>query len=357
MDAPTLTPLRTPTDVLAAVPYVLGFTPTDSLIVMGIRAKNLVFQARADLPPPPDAGVLATQLGEVLARQRVTGVVLVGYGPAETVEPTVEAVRDEAERRGITALEVLRATGGRYWSYLCHDPRCCAPEGTPYEVASSAVAASATVAGLSPAGSRAELVARYAPVTGPAALAMRAATARADVRLAELLDGPTAGLSSSDLVGEAGREAVDKTILRAHLGAELTDDEVAWLALLLVNPAVRDYAWSRIGLDVAGQIELWSHIVRRVDPELAAAPATLLAYAAWRHGDGTVASIALDRARDADPNYAMAHLLADMIGRGIPPGDWLDPVEPPELGAGVAGDTPTVAAAPAGLRSRQRRRG
>jgi Domain of unknown function (DUF4192) len=68
--------------------------------------------------------------------------------------------------------------------------------------------------------------------------------------------------------------------------------------------------------------------VRRVQPELAAAPATLLAFAAWRAGDGAVASIALDRAFDADPAYPMARLLSDAIDNGLSPRTFLD-VAPP----------------------------
>lgn len=323
MDA-LLSSLRTPADVIAAVPYLLGFTPTDSVVVMGVRAKKIVFQARADLPPADAASILASQLAEVLARQHVTGALIVGYGAAELVTPAVLELRDAVSAKAIKVLEALRATGGRYWSYLCMSAECCSPAGTPYDVATSAVAVSATVAGLSPAGSRDELVARFAPIGGPARLAMRDATLRADRRLCDLLDGQDTAPPASEVVTEAGRDAVDKAVLCMSLGAPLTDDDIAWLALLLVNPTVRDYAWARIGHDIPRHVELWTDAVRRVDPELAAAPATLLAFAAWRHGDGAIASIALDRARQADPNYPMAHLLAETILRGIAPGEWLD---------------------------------
>jgi hypothetical protein len=125
-------------------------------------------------------------------------------------------------------------------------------------------------------------------------------------------------------VYEAGVLAVDEANARIGAIAPLDDDAVAWLALLLVNIPVRDYAWDQVGRDVEGSVGLWTDIVRRVERDLAAAPATLLAFAAWRNGDGAIASIALDRALDADPDYSMAQLLLHGLDNGLPPSAWLD---------------------------------
>nr|WP_305070542.1 DUF4192 family protein [Micromonospora sp. 4G55] len=48
-DRPRLT-VRSPADLLAAVPYLLGFHPADSVVVVAMRAQRVVFAARADLP-------------------------------------------------------------------------------------------------------------------------------------------------------------------------------------------------------------------------------------------------------------------------------------------------------------------
>jgi hypothetical protein len=178
------------------------------------------------------------------------------------------------------------------------------------------VAASATVAGMSPAASREELVTRLAAPSGEARTATRDAVRRAEARLREQV-----GDGAVD-AGEAGRRAVDNALARFGDGAPLDGDEVAWLALLLTDPLVRDYAWRRVDGDVQLNLDLWSEIVRRVDPELAAAPATLLAFTAWRLGEGALASIALDRARDADATYPLARLLGAAIHEGVPPTRW-----------------------------------
>ena len=52
----SLPAVKTPTDVLAVVPYLLGFTPERSIVVIAMRDRRVVFQARADVPAT-DAGL------------------------------------------------------------------------------------------------------------------------------------------------------------------------------------------------------------------------------------------------------------------------------------------------------------
>jgi hypothetical protein len=66
-------------------------------------------------------------------------------------------------------------------------------------------------------------------------------------------------------------------------------------------------------------VRLWTDVTQRADPALAAAPASLLAFAAWRAGDGVLAGLALERALQADPGYPMAHLLLRGLRQGVPP--------------------------------------
>jgi Domain of unknown function (DUF4192) len=333
----SLPALKTPTDVLAVVPYLLGFVPERSVVVMGMRARRLVFQARSDVPRPEDVGSVTRHLATIVARQRVDAALIVAYGTGPDVTPTVVALRHAIDVRGIDVVEALRADDGRYWSYLCRSTACCLPEGTPYDVGATMVAAEATYAGISPAASRTELVARLAPVRGLARIAMREAAERADSRLDRLLastadaevDGPDAvATATRDALFSAGVAAVDAANALIGAIAPLDDDAVAWLALVLISVRVRDYAWERIGRDIEGSVALWTDVVRRVEPELAAPPATLLAFAAWRNGDGAVAAIALDRALDADSSYPMARLLGDALDNGIAPGAWLDVPSP-----------------------------
>jgi Domain of unknown function (DUF4192) len=328
MDSPTMS-LRAPADVLSAISFLLGFAPADSIVVLGLRAKKIVFQARIDLPVADDPDELAMQTTElakqaasVVARQRVTRAIVVGYGPEPRVTPVVSAVRTELRRHRIDIPDALRVTEGRYWSYVCDNSRCCPPDGVPFDVTASSVVVPATIAGLSVLPSREALEATLAPVTGAAALDRFDAAVCADVRLAEMLSG-RAGGDAVTALHDAGRSAVDMAVLRITYDGVLTDDEVAWLGLLLLNITVRDYAWERVDDDLPLNVALWTDVMRRVETDLVAPPATLLAYSAWRNGDGAICSIALGRALDADPDYRMARYLAAAIEGGLSPEEYL----------------------------------
>jgi Domain of unknown function (DUF4192) len=314
---PTLA-LRTPADVLAAVPYMLGFHPTDSVVVLGLRRRALVFEMRGDLPARDEVGEFADYYARVVHRQRVSAALLVGYGRGVAVTPILLATAEALARHGIVVPEMLRAHEGRFWSYVCTSPECCPPDGTPYDVSSSPVAARATVAGCVALPSRADLERRLAPVSGPARAAMCEATRRAAERLAGLVGSPP---SSAALVAQ-GCAAVDSALARHRDGGRLDDDELAWLSLVLGHVPVRDHAWRGVGGDLGPHVSLWLDVLRRAQPELAAPPATLLGLAAWRAGEGAVASIALARALCADPDYRMAQLLDHALRHGLSPTEW-----------------------------------
>lgn len=140
--------LRSPDDLLAATPYLLGFHPDLSLVAVAIRDRAVVVVARADLPAPaeppepPAEAVLAA-----VVRQRPTAVALIGYGPEQRVGPAMAVALAGAARRRIRVREALRVEAGRWWSYLCDQPGCCPAAGTRFDPSTSVVAARMTVAG------------------------------------------------------------------------------------------------------------------------------------------------------------------------------------------------------------------
>ena len=145
---PERLPVRigSPADILAAVPYLLGFHPDHSLVVIGARPPRdrVHVTFRYDLPDPPEpacAAEIAAHAVAVLAREQVTMAIVAGYGPGSLVTPVAAELRTRLAGAGIEVREMLRAEDGRYWSYLCTDPACCPAEGVPYDVPSSSVAA------------------------------------------------------------------------------------------------------------------------------------------------------------------------------------------------------------------------
>ncbi|GAA4678454.1 DUF4192 domain-containing protein [Phytohabitans rumicis] len=308
--------LRSPAELISAVPYLLGFHPSDSVVVVGLRAKQLVFAARGDLDSPPGSVEYMTS---VIMRQGVDSAAVIGFGAAERVHNPIIALSAALENHRVDVVEALRVADGRYWSYMCENQDCCSPDGMPYDPAASEIAAAATMAGQVALPDRAALVRQVAPIGGLTRESMRQATDRAAVRLADLLTTATPGdVLGSRALRRAGEAAVREAMQRHREGGRLTDDEVAWLTVLLVHLPVRDFAWERLGPG-DWHVELWIDVLRRAEFELVPAPACLLAFAAWRSGQGALAHAAVERARRADPTYSMAQLLDEVLGRGVPP--------------------------------------
>ncbi len=137
------------------------------------------------------------------------------------------------------------------------------------------------------------MAARVAPLGGIAAESMRQATHRAGQHIARLL----AMVRRSGRLGAArhmiaaeGLAAVGAMIARYRGGGRFTsDDEIARITVALRDLRVRDDAWARMDPAHADQHRrLWTDVVRRAQPGYVAAPAALLALAAWQSGNGAM---------------------------------------------------------------------
>jgi uncharacterized protein DUF4192 len=351
--------VSSPADVLAVVPHLLGFHPAQSFVVLGAGppGEHVELGFRYDLPDPPDAGTarqIAGHAAAVLAHREVTTVIAVGYGPGRLVTPVADVFAATIRRRGLRLRELLRVQDGRYWSYLCRNVNCCPPEGVAFDYGSHPAAAVMTAAGMAAYPDRASRASSLAPVTGDAAAAMTAAAGRAGDRAASLVKTARDGGScdSRRLLIDQGRRAVRGAIRAYRAGNRITDpDRLAWLMVVLANLPVRDDAWARMVPEHArAHLALWGDIVRHASGRWVPAPASLLAFTAWQAGDGTLATIALERALAADPGYSMARLLRDILDAGVPPSAARLPMTPREVA-----DSYERSRRPAGRRKRGRR--
>jgi hypothetical protein len=315
--APPSVTLRSPADLIAATPYVLGFHPSESLVLLGFRAGRLVFTARYDLSFSSSLPQAAEYLLTVLERQGVDRLAMLGYGAASRVDPVVRAVRAAADRHGVGLKDAVRVDDGRWWSYLCERQECCPPDGTPVDSAATEVAAALAYQGRTAAPDRSELARRVAPVGGLTRTSMTQATQRAVERFdAWLAVWPAADRAAAVL---AEGTAVVRAAIQAYAdGGSLDHDRLAWLSLLLTSVPVRDIAWQAITTEQP-HLRLWTEVTRLAEPALVAAPASLLAFTAWRSGDGTLATMAVERALRADPAYRLANLIADALWSGTAP--------------------------------------
>lgn len=329
--------LHTPDDLLAAVPYLLGFHPADSVVLVGFDGVLLVFTLRADLPSRADSAAcrsLARYLASVSGEHGVSEVVVVAYGSRSRVQRVMPALISAIEQAGIEVRDAIGVAGSRYWSCLCADPRCCPPEGIPYDPDRSPVPAAATVAGRAVLPDREALARQLEPVTGAAREAMRRATDRAEQRFCRAFDSGDAAGSRERLAAE-GVRLVGAVARRCQRGEALSDDEVAWLSLLLLFPEVSDAAlrqvWGRAEpAEIVAELALWCDVTRRVQPEFSAPPATVTALAAWRNGDGVLAGMAAWRAMSLAPDYPPARAVSEALAVGADLGavmPWQEPAD------------------------------
>ena len=104
-------------DLLALIPFLLGFHPDTSMVLLAVDngSGGIAMAARLDLPTAEQPlGPVRAALDLVVAKLTALGgisVVLAGYGPADRVEPMVTAVAEALQAAGIPIRDALRVAG------------------------------------------------------------------------------------------------------------------------------------------------------------------------------------------------------------------------------------------------------
>ena len=308
-DAPVSFSLRTPSDVLGMIPYLLGFHPEDSLVLVLIGTdRQLLGTMRVDLAAPPSVAV--ARLKPVVGRHAEVSVVVVGYGPLTATGLTRTAA--EAIAQTVPVLGVHFVSVG-YRFCLTSGCGCPAAGGVLFDARETAVAAQSTVAGLVALPSRDALIALAAP--DPAAQ---------EAVAAEIRTLPPKGRPSK----VALRDMLDQ----AALDVGLSDEQVARLLVMLPDRRVREAVWLAATSDRVWQRDLWLDITRRVPDDHAAAPAFLAAWCAWLRGEDPLAHAAARRALAADPAAQMPKVIIASIQTGMPARDLIGAWPPAATG-------------------------
>ncbi|GIE87207.1 DUF4192 domain-containing protein [Actinoplanes regularis] len=315
--------IRNPAELVAVVPFVMGYHPNDCVAMIGLAGARVEFAACHDLPPPDwteaDADEAAGAVADAVARQESRLVAVIGYGSSARVTPAVLRSAQAVRTRGLEVLDAIRVSDGRWWSYFCSDKSCCPAAGTPCLPGDSVIAAEATFRGQVALPSRRELTAQVAAVSGARRAEMTRATERARRRFTDLLAGDLTAEQYGRLVRQNGKAAVRAAEKCYRSGGALSPDEIAWLGVLLVDRSVEDYALDRAVGGNEWRIRLWTDVLRQVEPAYVAPPACLLGLTAWRVGKGALARVAVDRALAEEPRHRLAGMLHSVLGFGLPP--------------------------------------
>jgi len=304
---PTSLVARTPEDLIAMVPVVIGFAPSDSVVMLTFEATHC-FHARVDLPARADeVDDLVEALLEPALRNGVRRVVFVFFADRPgRVRPAWRGLRNGFREGGVDVVEALRVDGERWYPLLGGDRRI-REAGVRYDISAHRFAAQAVVDGRVTHASRAELAALLDPdPTSTAAVAELAAA---------LLDP-----------GEERGEGtwVDRLVRRhtAH-GSSPSDEEVARLLRALCVTPLPHAAWSSLTRATAqAHVDLWLDVLRRTPAPFTPPVASLLGLAAWQSGHGALAWCAVDRCAEVDPEYRPMTYLASALTHALPPSAW-----------------------------------
>ena len=148
---------RTPDDVLAMVPVVLGFVPTESVAMLTFGAAR-PFHARVDLPRARDEipEVVSSLLDPARGHGVRRALFVVYTGDARMAAATVRALSRAFERSRIDVVDALRADGERWYPAVGTRPGV-PPWGVRYDVSAHPFLARAVVDGRVTYTSREEL--------------------------------------------------------------------------------------------------------------------------------------------------------------------------------------------------------
>ena len=310
-----MTTLTSPHDLIAAIPFLIGYHPVDSLVVVSIKDNCVGMAMRVDYPDDLPASAYDL-LASHLQREGSSGALLVAYVP--TARSDGEAVLSDLAaaltRIDVAIDESLLIKGGRYRSMLCTDSQCCPPGGRDLpEINASRIALEHVVAGRTMPFANIEALTES---ISPLVICEDAKWIKQVAKFAKVnketdlnalqRDGATAVI---DLAGEfaAGRAAEDLELTARVIG-RLSDIQV------------RDFALgSHTDEDLDSYFLMWRQLMRMAPVGQVAPVASLFAALAYESGDGALAHRALDRALADINGYSLALLLRRVFTAGWPP--------------------------------------
>lgn len=297
-------------EAIAAVPHLLGFEPSESLVIVPVGGRRAP-GARLDLPRcPEDAKAVIDTLVETYGYGRwgKAEVVVVCFSDTpEKTAPFSAALEQAFQDHDVTVVRRLAAGEGTWMDFTTNTA------GARTLEAKDLIGAEVAFGGRRlPYSSREELSAQF--------------------------------VGSSDLLDEAlpeartGREQSTRELERRYCQAVVEQYQVDHerlnlgdAARLLVNLEVDTGLFLQLAGEIRTQtahdwLPLWRDLTKHAPDEVRAEPAFLAALAAWCSGDGASAWSALDRVPpDLPVEHAvvpLVHLLRESLNSAAHPSTW-----------------------------------
>lgn len=336
--------LRTPDDILATIPYQLGFVPERSLVAIFTRERGVILVARLDIPAEISRTSLADRgFGQALDRAAGAGadaVVLVAYDARPAGWLAMDSALALTTRAGLEVLFAALVDGDRWAHVGCDEPECASSWRAVVAAADCGPVAELVGMGRGVLPDRASAIARLEPDRAfqarlPALSRRQRRTPvlatswwQAFFDLAQPLDGPDAYNPSPEAVISLARSLLDRDFrdaLLAHLAPGILPlGELPFGAVLRARAvgagAVGDH--SPVAHPQAQHLVLARCLLlaTRAPEPLSAGPYVVASVLAGRLGDGMTAQAAVEAALLADPGHVLAGLIRQLISIGILPG-------------------------------------
>jgi len=312
-----MTTLTSPHDLIAAIPFLIGYHPVDSLVVVSIKENCVGMAMRVDYPENENTDAFDL-LAHHLKLDGADAALMLAYVPSEKLElretgaEVLGHMSNSLSKNAIAIRESIEVIGNRWRSVICEDISCCPPEGNMLpDFESSRVAAEQVMAG------------RSMPFIDVSKLADSiAALPNIGVEFIAQVESYFVHEEAPDLI-EKQRDGATAVVDLGQLyefGRGSSDpDLVAQVIGRLSDIQVRDYA---LGIHSAENIEaywtMWKELLRIAPVGYVAPIASIFAAVAYESGQGALAHKALDRALIDNPGYSLALLLRRVFSAGWP---------------------------------------
>lgn len=312
-----MTTLTSPHDLLAAIPFLIGYHPSNSLVLVAIKEGTVSMAMRVDYPSQQNSDAYDL-LAHHIKLDGAESALMIAYVPTETGE----GVATGAEVLGYLAISLLKnaieiresieVIGNRWRSVICQDISCCPPDGNPLpDFESSRVAAEQVMNGRTmpfiDVTELADSIAQLPNLGSDFIAQVESYFVHEDcVDLNEKQrDGATAVVDLGQLY-ESGRGSSDPDLVAQVIG-RLSDIQVRDFALGIHSEETLDAYWA-----------MWKELLRIAPNGYVAPIASIFAAVAYESGQGALAHKALDRALIDNPGYSLALLLRRVFSAGWP---------------------------------------
>lgn len=311
-----MTTVKTPADLVSAVPFLVGYHPENSLVVISVKDDALEMAMRVDLPEANATAGSFDLLASHLKREHAEMALIVAYSDdREANERVLNEMANACTRAEILVKEALEVRANRYRSVICEDETCCPVNGNEMpDFKNSRIAAEQVAEGkVLPFENSEGLVASLS--------SNELATDKDFGDLVKSIINAENPENKGQFTNEfqrKGAEALEQMKLLFSFDSEISNELKAQVIAGVQDIQVRDYALGLFNECELGK-NFYLSLFKSAPQEFAHPLASLASAYAYESGEGALAQRLLDKAIEADPEYSLARLLRRVFSSGWSP--------------------------------------